>query len=119
MGHLRFMRILLAIISALLFVGCSSTRQSPTTSSTSLTSLQASTLAMKLANDKVATDYKCQPFKKQEPVLFLQGHWVWVGREGYGHGDIQATVELATDGSTNNVVLQLLSNQNILEKGPF
>jgi len=113
------MKISWAIILAALLVGCSSTRQSTTSTSTALTSLQATNLAMKLANEKALTAYNCDPFKTQEPVLFLQGRWVWIGREGYGHGDIQATVELATDGSTNNVVLQLLSNQNILEKGPF
>jgi uncharacterized protein YcfL len=113
------MKISWAIILALLFVGCSSTRQSPTSTSTSLTSLQATTLAMKLANDKASAAYNCHPFKKQEPILFLQGHWLWIGREGLGHGDIQATVDLAADGSTNNVVLQLLSNQYFLKGGPF
>jgi uncharacterized protein YcfL len=112
------MKISWAIVLALLLVGCSSTQQSSPLTSTALTSLQATTLAMKLANEKASAAYNCQPFKKQEPVLFLQGHWVWIGREGIGHGDIQATVDLAADGSTNNVVLQLLSNQMILKGVP-
>jgi outer membrane murein-binding lipoprotein Lpp len=105
------MKISWAIILTLLLAGCSSTRQSSTPPSTSLTSLQATTLAMKLANDKAAAAYNRQPFKKQEPILFVDGRWVWIGREGDSKG-LQATVDLALDGSTNNVQLQLLSSRN-------
>jgi uncharacterized protein YcfL len=105
-----FMKISWFIILALALVGCSSTPQT-TTPSTGLTSLQATTLAMQLANEKAAAAYNSRPFTKQEPILFLQGRWLWIGREGYGQGDIQARVELAADGSTNSVALQLLSNQ--------
>ena len=62
---------------------------------------------MRLANDKVATLYHSQPFVAGQPAQFVAGHWLWVARQGFGHGDIQATVELALDGSTNKVDLQL------------
>jgi uncharacterized protein YcfL len=110
------MRISWVILLALALVGCSSTRQTPIPS-TALTSLQATTLAMQLANDKALATYSCHPFKKQEPILFLEGRWIWIGREGYGQGDIEAKVELAANGSTNNVVLRRLANQMYPLKG--
>jgi len=93
------------IIFALLFVGCTSTHQS-----VSLTAEQAKTVAMRLASDKASTVYRCLPFRDGEPARFVAGHWVWIGYQGYGRGDIQATVELAADGSTNKVDLNQLVN---------
>jgi hypothetical protein len=93
---------------ALLLVGCNtSTRQGA-----SLTAEQAKTVAMRLANDKASTLYHCQPFRDGQPAQFVAGHWLWVARQGFGHGDIEATVELAANGSTNNVDLQLFDSQN-------
>jgi len=69
---------------------------------------------MRLANDKAFTLYHCQPFRDGQPARFVSGHWVWVTQQGFGHSDFQATVELATDGSTNNVDLQLFDSQNQL-----
>jgi uncharacterized protein YcfL len=90
------------IIFTLLLVGCASTRQSA-----SLTAEQAKTVAMRLANDKAFTLYHCQPFRDSQPARFV-GQWVWVDYQGFGYGDIQATVELAADGSTHSVDLKLL-----------
>jgi hypothetical protein len=103
------MKALNIIIFTLVLVGCARPRQSA-----SLTPDQAKTVAMRLASDKALTVYRCSPFRDGEPARFAADHWVWIGHQGYGHGDIQATVELAADGSTNSVVLQLLDSQNLL-----
>lgn len=102
-----FMKVSFIIIAALLIVGCESSRQS-----TSLTSEQATTIAIRLANDKASTLYQRQPFVAGQPAQLVAGHWLWVARQGFGHGDIQARVELAMDGSTNHVDLQLFDSQN-------
>ena len=104
----RFMKISAVIICAFLLVGCASSPQSA-----SLTAEQAKTLAMRLANDKAATVYHCQPFRDGQPAHFVAGHWVWTDLQGFGRGDIQATVELAADGSTHTVDLKLLDNANL------
>ena len=75
---------------------------------------QAQTVALRLANEKAFTLYHCQPFRDGQPARFVGGQWVWVALQGFGHGDIQATVQLAADGSTNSVDLKLLDSQNQL-----
>jgi hypothetical protein len=82
--------------------------------SASLTAEQAKTVAMRLANDKAFRLYHCQPFRDGQPARFVAGQWVWVDQRGFGQGDIQATVELAADGSTNSVDLKLLDSRNLL-----
>jgi hypothetical protein len=102
------MKTSLIFVLAFILVGCESSRQS-----TSLTAEQAKTLAMRLANDQASRLYHSQPFVAGQPAQFEAGHWLWVARQGFGHGDIQATVELAADGSTNSVDLQLFDSGNI------
>jgi uncharacterized protein YcfL len=92
-------------VFALLLVGCASTQQIA-----SLTAEQAKTVAIRLANEKASTLYHNQPFQNGQPAQFVEGRWVWVTQQGFGLGDIQATVELAADGSTNNVDLQLFDS---------
>ena len=94
------------ILFALLLVGCTSTHQTA-----SLTADQAKAVAIRLANDKASTVYHCQPFRDGQPARLVAGHWVWTDLQGYGRGDIQATVELAADGSTHKVEVQLLDSQ--------
>jgi hypothetical protein len=106
-GFERFMKKSCIIIVTLLLVGCASTRQHA-----SLTAEQAKMVAIQLANDKASTLYLSRPFRGSQPARFEGGHWVWVGRQGYGHGDIEATVELAADGSTNSVCLKLLDSRD-------
>jgi hypothetical protein len=101
------MKISCIIISAFLLVGCASSRPSA-----SLTAEQAKSLAMRLANDKAFTLYHCQPFRDGQPAHFVAGHWIWTDQQGFGHGDVQATVELAADGSTHSVDVQLLDSKN-------
>jgi hypothetical protein len=94
------------VIFALLLIGCTATHQSA-----SLTADDAKVVAIRLANDKASTLYHCQPFRDGQPAQFVAGHWLWVQQRGFGRGDIQATVQLAMDGSTNNVDLQLFDSQ--------
>ena len=108
------MRILFIVIFALLIVGSESSL-----SSAPLTATQAKTLAVRLANDKADKLFHHRPFQDGQPAHLVAGNWVWVGRQGYGHGDFQATVELAADGSTNNVDLQCLDSQEVLSFSSF
>jgi hypothetical protein len=89
------------VIFAFFLVGCTSTHQSAT-----LTPEQAKTIAIQLANNTASTLYKCQPFHDGQPAAFVSGHWVW--RE-LVPGDYEATVQLAADGSTNSVAINILS----------
>jgi hypothetical protein len=89
------------IFVTLLLVGCTSTRPSA-----SLTKEQAKAVAMRLANDKASTICHRQPFHDGQSATFVSGHWIW--RE-LAPGDIEATVELAADGSTNSVAINILS----------
>ena len=100
------MKTSLIVILAFVLVGCESSQRSA-----SLTTEQATTIAMRLANDKASTLYQHQPFVAGQPAQFVAGHWLWVARQGFGHGDIQARVELAMDGSTNHVDLQIFDSQ--------
>src|SRR5450759_688549 len=86
------MKTSLLIILAFIFVGCETSQQSA-----SLTTEQATTIAIRLANDKASTLYQHQPFVAGQPAQFVAGHWLWVARQGFGRSDIQATVELAAD----------------------
>jgi len=101
------MKISLIAVLAFILVGCESPQQS-----TSLTTQQATATAMRLANDKAFALYQHQPFVVGQPAQFIAGHWLWVSRQGFGSGDIQASVELAKDGSTNKVDLQLFDSKN-------
>ncbi len=102
------MKIPFIAVSAVILAGCASPQPKP-----SLTAQQASALAVTLASNEASAVYHGQPFRSGEPARFVAGHWRWTGQRGYGQGDLQATVELAADGSTNQVVLNLLSNINI------
>jgi hypothetical protein len=102
----------LFLVLVFILVGCESSRQSA-----SLTPEQATATAIRLANDKASTLYQHRPFVAGQPAQSVAGHWLWVARQGFGHGDIQATVELAMDGSTNNVELQLFYSQNLMFQG--
>ena len=106
------MKIASIIALTLLLASCESSRQSP-----SLSAEQAATQAMRLANDKAFTLYQSRPFHAGQPAQLVAGHWIWSDLRGFGHGDVQATVELAKDGSTNNVNVQLLDSQNPYGRG--
>ena len=88
-----------------LLVGCAGRHQNPT-----LTAEQAKAIAMQLANDKTFLLYQCRPFQDGQPARFVSGHWIWVGQHGFGQNDIEATVELAANGSTNDLNFKVLVN---------
>lgn len=91
------------IISAFLLIGCVGKHQN-----TTLTAEQAKMIAMRLANDKAFSIYQCRPFRGSQPARFVSDHWIWIEQQGIGRGDVEATVELAANGSTCKVDLQLL-----------
>ena len=108
------MKIASIIVVTLLLVGCTSTRPN-----TSLTAEQVKAVAIKLANDKAFQLYHCQPFDVKairQPgccvASFWQGHWVCMTQQRLSiDADIRATIELAADGSTNNVNLQIFKDR--------
>jgi len=101
------MRTTSAILFALLLAGCAS---SPPKAK--LTAEQATSLAVQLANDKAVELYHVQPFCDVQPARFTDGRWVWTDRCGVGHQDVQVTVALAADGSTNAVDLKVFDSMN-------
>jgi len=88
------------ILFALLLVGCTSTHQTAL-----LSADQAKAVAIRLANEKAAATYHSRPFHDGQSPSFVAGRWTW---RQLGPGDIEATVELAADGSTNNVIINQL-----------
>ena len=100
------MKISRIFLVALLLVGCTSPHQTA-----SLTADQAKVVAIRLANEKAAVTYHSQPFHDGQPPSFVAGHWTW---RQLGTGDIEATVELAADGSTNSVTINQLADKIIL-----
>lgn len=80
-------------------------------SHSSLTAGQAGAFAVQLANEKASQSYGIMPFRKGGSAQFKHGRWVWHRLEGYGHGDVQATVLLAANGSTNSTSVQILYDQ--------
>ena len=99
---LHFMKTSRIILFSLLLVGCTSTHQTAL-----LTADQAKEVALNLANEKAGATYHIQAFHDGQPPSFVAGHWTW---RQLGTGDIEATVELAADGSTNSVTLNQLVN---------
>ena len=97
--------LLLAIASSFLLVACATPHR------TTLTSVQAKTMAQQLANDEAFARYGCRPFDDGQAPGFEQGRWVWSDRSGYGKGDIEAWVMIAADGSTHEVNLGVLTNE--------
>ena len=95
---------LIAIASCFLLVGCETQHR------TTLTSVQAKTMAQQLANDEAFTRYGCRPFDDGQAPRFEQGHWVWSDRHGYGKGDLEALVMITADGSTHELNLDVLTN---------
>ena len=78
--------------------------------SVSLTAEHAHIIALRLANEKADALFHCQPFHGGQPPIFSGGRWVWTNSCGVGLGDIQASVELAADGSTNHADIQLFDS---------
>lgn len=75
-----------------------------------LTTEQASTIARNLANAEAQRLYGCQPFSDSPPARFADGYWVWHDRRGHGRADVEGTVELAPNGTTRRITVELLYN---------
>lgn len=89
------------------FVGDESTLPQP-----SLTPEQAGRIACQLANDQADSLYHHRPFSEDGHLAYFnKGHWIWTGSRGFGQDDIAARVELAPDGSTISVKVEVLDNQ--------
>lgn len=82
----------------------------PSPVQTSLTATQAQTLATQLANDKADSLFHRRPFHDSRPAEFAEGRWIWTASQGWGLSDFNAKVELAADGSTNSVDVQLFND---------
>jgi hypothetical protein len=68
-----------------------------------LTAEQVTSLATRLADDKLVKLYHRQSYFSGSLARFEAGHWIWTGEQVGGHGVFNATVELASDGSTQRV----------------
>jgi hypothetical protein len=106
-GFEHFMKLASIITLGFLLAGCASSRQSP-----SLSAEQAATQAVGLANDKAFAVYHTRPFQLEQPAQFVAGHWIWSDRQGFGHGDFQASVELAADGTPQKVDVTFLDSRS-------
>jgi hypothetical protein len=73
-----------------------------------LTPEEARVLARAIANQKAKELYDCEPFGNGPPAQFVDGDWLWFDRRGQGPADIEATVQLAGDGSIRSVDVILL-----------
>jgi hypothetical protein len=101
-----FMKIASVITLAFLLAGCVSSRRSAL-----LSAEQATTQAIRLANDKAFTLYSTRPFQQGQSAQFVARHWIWSDRRGFGHGDIQASVVLAADGTLQKVDVTFLDSR--------
>ena len=93
----------------LLLVGCRTS--APGTAP--LTADSAAAVARQLANEKARALYDCQPFGDSQSARFIEGFWVWHERRALGTADLEATVELAADGSPRRVDVILLDSRSI------
>jgi hypothetical protein len=92
-------------------VGCCSSSPVPP-----LSQQEAGVLCLQLANAKTEALYGHQPFQSGVLPKFQGGQWVWSEKNAYGTADVLGTVELAADGSTNDVSIEVDVNQNILPR---
>jgi hypothetical protein len=77
---------------------------------TPLSAAQVETLALQLANERADTLFHRRPFQDSQPAQFAAGRWIWTDSRGLGLLDFRARVELAVDGSTNSVDVQLFDD---------
>ncbi len=95
---------------AVALFGCSSGKAHKTP----LTPQQASSLALRLANEKAQSVYQIQPFRAGPVAQFVQERWVWNERRGLGFTDVEAIVNFAPDGSDPVVSVVLLDSRPAL-----
>ena len=76
-----------------------------------LTVEAATSVACEKANARAKELYGCEPFAEAPLARFTSGHYTWFTRQPHGHGDIEATVEFAADGSVKEVEVVLMLNK--------
>ena len=89
-----FMKIPTIIVLGFLLAGCASSQPKAT-----LSVGQATVLAVQLANTKAEELWQVHPFHGWRRARFESGRWMWDELTG----NVQARVEIAADGSTNEV----------------
>jgi hypothetical protein len=99
----------LTALALVLFTGCANRPGEPVPGE--LTTVQASALAEKLANDKSQQLYQCQPFRNEQGAKRIESGWVWHARRAWGSGDIEAIVNFAPDGTKQEVKVFRLYDQ--------
>jgi len=109
------MRTSAIIIFAVFLAVCTNSQPGPAPTlvsgkPASLTSAQATSLAIRLANDKADSIFHHRPFQDGKPARLVTGQWVWTDGCGVALLDYEVRVKLAADGSTNSVKVQLLDN---------
>jgi hypothetical protein len=94
----------------MLLIGCSRQQQTTnaltnTSTPSLLTKEQAESLALRLANDKLMklNSMHLHFTDSDSRASFVAGHWIWTDEFPFAHSLHEATVELASDGSTNSV----------------
>ena len=97
------MKTILLVFSAAVLAGCHSSSPNP-----SLTADSAEGRCVQLANDKADSMIHRRPFRAKQLARFEDGRWVWTDSCAGGSLDFKAKVELAADGSTNTVDVQIL-----------
>jgi hypothetical protein len=103
-GSMKSLRVLAL---GVLLAGCSTS----TPRTASLTADRAGVVARGLANAKARSLYDCQPFADGSPARFVGGRWLWHDRRAHGLCDLEASVELAEDGSARRVDVILLDGR--------
>jgi hypothetical protein len=100
------MRMLL-LWSVVLLAGCSSPRAPRAV----LTAEEASLRARTLANEAARTRYGMEPYFNGPRAKRVGDQWVWSDRRACSHGDMEATVRLASDGSPRTVQVNFLDSR--------
>jgi hypothetical protein len=73
-----------------------------------LSAEEARSLARRIANEKAKELYGCEPFTDWALASLDETGWFWSSRRAHGHGDLEATVRFAADGSKESVDVFLL-----------
>ena len=76
--------------------------------SAGLTVEEATSKALRVANERGEELFGCEPFEGRLPAIRQETGWVWSERRSQGTADIEATVHLGADGSVQSVDVLLL-----------
>ena len=101
------MKTLCVLALVVSLVGCSADRPHTAT----LTPVQATDLARRLANEKAEALYHCRPFSNGPSAQLVDGCWSWQDLRGQGQVDLQASVRFASNGSNPTVSVVLLDSR--------